>query len=122
MGVHSSFRADVGAALEFDGRAFWPERDEESAGPPAPAEEVIMRPIGVLDEQRFVSDTILTTSGTVVRVRYPALDLAHSGNSKQQHQLMQRLRAEVARELLANPGSSRSVIDGHGRWTPGTWS
>jgi hypothetical protein len=72
-----------------------------------------MRPIGVLDEQRFVIDTILTASGTVVRVRYPALDLAHTGSPKQQHQLMQRLRAHVAQELLTNP----QLIQEHHRWS-----
>ena len=62
-----------------------------------------MRPIGVLDEQRFLIDTLLTTSGTIVKVRYPALDLAHTGSPKQQHRMMQRLRADVARQLLTNP-------------------
>lgn len=79
-----------------------------------------MRPIGVLDEQRFVIDIVLTTSGTVVKVGYPALGLTHTGSPKQQHRLMQQLRAEVARELLTNPQLlqerrrwSRAVIPRH---------
>lgn len=72
-----------------------------------------MRPIGVLDEQRFVIDTLLTTSGTVVRVGYPALSLAHTGSPKQQHRLMQQLRADVARELLTSP---RLIQERH-RWS-----
>lgn len=71
-----------------------------------------MQPIGVLDEQRFVIDTLLTTSGTTVRVRYPALGLAHMGSPKQQHRLMQQLCADVARELLSNP----QLIQEHHRW------
>jgi hypothetical protein len=79
---------------------------------PAPV-EVVMKPIGVLDEQRFLIDTLLTTSGTIVKVRYPALDLAHTGSPKQQRLLMQRLRADVARQLLTNP---RLLQERH-RWS-----
>lgn len=71
-----------------------------------------MRPIGVLDEQRFLIDTLLTSSGTVVKVRYPALDLAHTGPPKEQHRLMQQLRADVARALLTSP---RLIHERH-RW------
>lgn len=72
-----------------------------------------MRSIGVLDEQRFVIDTILTTSGTTVRVGYPPLDLAHTGSPRQQHRMMQQLRADVARELLTNP----KLIREQHRWS-----
>lgn len=74
--------------------------------------EVVMRPIGVLDEQRFLIDTLLTSSGTVVKVRYPALDLAHTGSPKEQRLLMQQLRADVARALLTSP---RLIHERH-RW------
>jgi len=73
-----------------------------------------MQSLNALDPQRFVIDTLRTTAGTVVRIRYPALNLSCEGRPRERHVMEQQLRQKVVRALLENPGLLSETM----RWDP----